>query len=221
MLVNKWVGGHQLKQRGPVPSSVDETQTVNSQDRGFFKNRLDESPKAEMTSDEQDGQNILKKGTNGSLKKRGDRNTKRKQTQRKNAKTKWKLQNGYRQNEKRKSSKKHRKKEKAQVKVKGKNIKKPRKKPKKENKRANQKKRVIEGRQEKEASCEMSLRDSECFEKWASYTSVALAQAPIVIKQVSKFFHNPSSQAPQLPEKVREPDYNSSHFFAGQFHPRQ
>ena len=138
VLVNGWSGGHQLKvkQRGPVPSSEDET--VNSKERGFFKNNLDESSKAEMTSDEQHGQNILKKENNGGLRKRSvehDRKTKRdvkrkpgidqvgakkdwKQTQRKNAKTKGKLQNGYRQNKKSKSSKKH-KKEKAQVKVKG------------------------------------------------------------------------------------------------------
>ena len=211
MLVNEWGGGHQLKeeQRGAVPSSEDETETGHSQDKGFLKNHLDESSKGEMASEEQVGENILKKDENRILRKRDiepNRKTrkrpfvksvvgksasdqaKRKQTQRQNANKRRKLQKS-RQNGK--SIKIYRKKEKVRMKVKGTSNKELREKPKKDNKRANQKKRVkdLPGKKVQGKNCGRSLRDTECFEKWAEYTSVGLALAPTVIKQVNKFFH--------------------------------
>ena len=215
----EWSGGHQLKnkQRGPVLSSLEETHRVNSEENGLLKNDLDESPKAEVTSDEQRGQNILKKDNNGIFRERGvepDRKTKKRVKRkrqfvksgvakpatdqvgakrfRENAKKKKKLHKG-RQQGKRKSSNRHRKKEKVEIKIEGKQIEDPGKKAKKQMNRANQKKRVIKGRrvkefQENEPNCGRSSRDTECIDKWAAYTSLGLTLAPSVIKQVSNFF---------------------------------
>ena len=113
MVVNEWGVGHQLKEEQRVPSSEDETETGHSQDKGFLKNHLDESSKGEMASEEQVGENILKKDENRILRKRDiepNRKTrkrpfvksvvgksasdqaKRKQTQRQNANKRRKLQ---------------------------------------------------------------------------------------------------------------------------------
>ena len=206
MVVNEWGVGHQLKEEQRVPSSEDETETADSQDRGFLKNHLDESSKGEMASEEQVGENILKKDENRILRKRDtepNRKTrkrpfvksvvgksasdqaKRKQTQRQNANKRRKLQKS------RQNGKIYRKKEKVRMKVKGTSNKELREKAKKDNKRANQKKRVkdLPGKKVQGKNCGRSLRDTECFEKWAEYTSVGLALAPTVIKQVNKFSH--------------------------------
>ena len=104
MLVNEWGGGHQLKEEQRVPSSEDETETDHSPDQ---------SSKREIASEEQVGENILKKDENRILRKRDiepNRKTrkgpfvksvvgksasdqaKRKQTQRQNANKRRKLQ---------------------------------------------------------------------------------------------------------------------------------
>ena len=87
-------------------------------------------------------------------------------------------------------------KEKTQLKREISKLKEERDKIKKEIKRAKQKKRVIKSK-EKETNCGRASsrdievpgsRDSECDESWAAFTSVGLAQAPNVIKQVENIF---------------------------------
>ena len=87
-------------------------------------------------------------------------------------------------------------KEKNQLKREVSKLKEERDKIKKEIKRAKQKKRVIKSK-EKETNCGRASsrdievpgsRDSECDESWAAFTSVGLAQAPNVIKQVENIF---------------------------------
>ena len=204
VLVNECSGGHQLKnkQRGPVLSSLEETHRVNSEDNNFLKNDLDESPKAEVTSDDN---NVILRERAVEPDGKTKRGVKRKRKFakpatdqvgakrfRENAKKKKKLHKG-RQQGKRKSSNRHRKKEKVEIKIEGKQIEDPGKKAKKQMSRANQKKRVIKGRrvkefQENEPNCGRSSRDTECIDKWAAYTSLGLTLAPSVIKQVSNFF---------------------------------
>ena len=89
-------------------------------------------------------------------------------------------------------------KEKNQLKREVSKLKEERDKIKKEIKRAKQKKRVIKSKEkETRSNCGQTSsrdievpgsRDSECDESWAAFTSVGLAQAPNVIKQVENIF---------------------------------
>ena len=112
-----------------------------------------------------------------------------KKGQRKNSEKEKGIQKVGRKKE-RKSSQKYLRKEKLRLKQEVSKLKDQREKIKREIRRANQKRKKINGHgKEKETNCrKASLRDALCVEKMATFTSVALAQAPNIIKQVENIF---------------------------------
>ena len=152
MLVEEWGGGHRVKgdeKEEEVPSSVRETQAVNSQERAVRENRLDENKvkmletKAEMRGDEQQKNNHEK------LRKRGVEDAKKKRKPRVPKSVAEKKQAKKRKG---KQTKKRKKQQKSGTKMK----------------------------------IKRNIRDTECIEKWAAYTSLVIGLAPNVIKQVGK-----------------------------------
>ena len=197
-----------------VPSSLEVTKAVNSQEKGLPKD-IDVESQVEDSKEEmvRDGQGAIFEDTEGNWIKGVDK-TKRevkrrkqfvksdkhkpdaekegpegKKEQRKNSEKEKRVKKVGRQ-EDRKSSQKYLRKEKLLLKQEISKLKEQREKIKREIWRANQRKRKINGHgKEKETNCRKAcLRDAECNEKWATYTNLGLRQAPIVIKQVENIF---------------------------------
>ena len=167
-------------------------------DKGLQKddmeNTLDESHMSDTKAEMADGQFTLTENTDvenhGNLRKRGfeadeikTREVKRRKSVNSNSETKERKKakklRKVRGKGKRKSSKKYLEKEILELKL---EIAKLKAQSEKKIKRAKNRKRVIKG-QGKE------IRDTECSEKWATFTSVSLGPAPIVIKQVDKYLY--------------------------------
>ena len=190
-----------------VSSSLEETKAVNSQERGLQKDKDVESQVV------RDGHEAFSKDTKGNWIKdveKTKREVKRRKQFGKSEKQKPDAEKGgpegkkgqrkisekrkrvekVRRREERKSSKKYLRKEKLRLKQDIFKLKEQREKIKREIRRANQRRRNVNGHgKEKRTNCRKATsRDAECVEKLSSFTSVALAQAPNIIKQVENIF---------------------------------
>ena len=210
-----------------APSSLEETQAVNSQERAVRENHLDENEmletKAEMRGDEQLAQKdnhekLRKRGFEDGKKKRkpgvpkpdvadeiGAKKKKRKRKGKHAKKTKKQQKTGPKKKSKiQMCDNKYLEKKRLQLKVKAAKLKEQSSRMKKE-KRANKRKfhgKELKRKENRACSCGTS-RDTECIDKWAAFTSVGLGLAPTVIKQVGKF------------------SFSKHYTVSGQFHPRQ
>ena len=197
-----------------VPSSLEVTKAVNSQEKGLPKD-IDVESQVEDSKEEmvRDGHEAFSKDTKGNWIKdveKTKREVKRRKQFGKSEKQKPDAEKGgqegkkgqrkisekrkrvekVRRREERKSSKKYLRKEKLRLKQDIFKLKEQREKIKREIRRANQRRRNVNGHgKEKRTNCRKATsRDAECVEKLSSFTSVALAQAPNIIKQVENIF---------------------------------